>query len=376
MKKIAIITITDGTNYGNRLQNFATQKILEGFGVEVETIYNFYGRLSKIKFIYKKFKRICKYKLLICFRLIIKFSDFKIKKLYDVYIELERNKAFEKFNSKYIKFSKFKTSGSNIPLELNYTYDYFLCGSDQIWNPYYPQSADLYFLTFTDYEKSIAFAPSLGVSNFPNEMKKSYIEWISKIKYLSVREKAGRDIIKQLTGRDALVLVDPTLLLSKEEWLEISSRPACKPRKKYILTYFLGNRPKEDVDKIIKIAQNNGMEIFDLLDVNSVKKYSISPSEFIDLINDASLVCTDSFHGTIFSMIMKVPFIVFERKGKEVSMNSRIQTLLSLFNLETRTNKNIICDEQIFQVNYENIDSILRIEKEKSMKYLKDAMQI
>ncbi|MBV4423557.1 polysaccharide pyruvyl transferase family protein [Clostridium tyrobutyricum] len=374
MKKVGIITITHGTNYGNRLQNFATQKVMEDLGFNAETIYNFYGNLSNKELIYRKFKKVIKYIFLSYLNLINKFISIKNKKWYKLYAKLKRNQTFTKFNSKYIKFSKFQTSGTKIPLELNSNYDYFVCGSDQIWNPYHSQSANLYFLTFTDYGKSIAFSPSLGVNDFPNKMKQSYIKWLSQIKYLSVREKAGADIINQLTGRNVEVLVDPTLLLDKNEWLEISRKALCKPKNKYILVYFLGNKEKNYINRIKNIAKKNNMGIFNLLDINDVEKYSIDPSEFIDLIKDASLVCTDSFHGTVFSIIMKVPFIVFERKGKEVSMNSRIETLLSLFNLNSRLDKNVTPDKQIFNVNYENVDSILKIEKLKSIQYLKDAI--
>lgn len=367
MKKVGIITITHGTNYGNRLQNFATQKVLEDLGFQVETIYNFHEQSANKQPLYKKL--ITK---ISNFNISTKINNIKNKKLY-AESRLERDKAFNSFNSKYIKFSRFKTSSSDIPLELNSSYDYFICGSDQIWNPYHTESANVYFLTFADYEKSIAFAPSLGVSSFPKEMEEAYIKWINKIKYLSVREKAGSTIIKKLTGREAAVLVDPTLLLDKKEWLEVSKQSTYKPQKKYILTYFLGEKEKECTNKIKDIAQENNLEIFDLLDIKDAKKYSIDPSEFIDLIKDASLVCTDSFHGTVFSIIMKVPFIVFERKSRGVSMNSRIETLLSLINLKSRVDTNV-SHEQIFNVNYENVGSILKAEKTKSIQYLKDAM--
>lgn len=372
MKKVAIITITCGTNYGNRLQNFATQKILENLGLKVETIYNFYGKLSGIRLFYEKLKKFYKYKFLTLPNL----TNIRNENLYKLYINLSRSRRFAEFNSKYIRFSEFQASGINIPSKLNSSYDYFICGSDQIWNPYNTQSANLYFLIFADYKKSIAFSPSLGISDFPNEMRQPYIRWINQIKYLSVREKAGADIIKQLTGREAVVLVDPTLLLDKEEWIKISSKPICKPARKYILTYFLGDKKYESINKIENIAKKSKMEIFDLLDMDDVGKYSINPSEFIDLIKDASLVCTDSFHGAVFSIIMKVPFIIFEREGREVSMSSRIETLLSTFNLKSRLNKNIVFDEQIFNINYKDIDSILKVEKLRSIQYLKNSMNL
>ena len=368
MKKIAIITITEGSNYGNRLQNFAAQSILKNLKFNVETLYNYYGKLSKFKFTYKKIKRLCKYQ--ISPHILEKFINSNDK----IYFELKRNKAFEDFNKKYIKFSKFEVSGNSISLKLNSYYDYFICGSDQIWNPYYSESAYLYFLMFADHNKTIAFSPSMGISDFPQKMKINYIKWINHIKFLSVREKSGSKIIKNLTGRGAPVLVDPTLLLNKSDWLKISKVPKCKPKGKYILTYFLGEKLAENTDRINYIASKNNLVVFNLLDENDINKYSIDPSEFIDLIKDASLVCTDSFHGIVFSIIMKVPFIVFERKGKEVSMNSRIETLLNLFNLNSRLCGNVDLDNNLFYINYEGIDAIIEKEKLKSISYLKKAL--
>lgn len=371
MKKVGIITITHGTNYGNRLQNYATQKVLEDLGVKAETIYHYYGKGGKSQSFYNK--------------LIGKIYDVKknnlryllnqvIRRKLNNKAKQEREKSFAEFNNKYIKFSKFKTTSYDIPSELDANYDYFLCGSDQIWNPYHTESANVYFLTFTKYEKSIAFAPSLGVSEFPYEMRQSYIKMINQIKYLSVREKAGYDIIRELTGRKAEVLVDPTLLLNREEWLEISKEPKCKPKSNYILTYFLGEKDKSSIRRIEIIAKENKMEVFNLLDRNNIEKYSVNPSEFIALIKDASLVCTDSFHGSVFSIIMRVPFIVFERKGKEISMNSRIDTLLSTLKLKSRLDKNIISNDQIFNLDYEEIQGILNLEKEKSINFLKKSL--
>ena len=216
------------------------------------------------------------------------------------------------------------------------------------------------------------------MSKLPENCKDNYKKWINGMEYLSVREQAGADIIKDLTGREAIVLLDPTLMLSKDEWMNIAKKPELNQdlNKKYILTYFLGNKSLEVENKINKIAKDNGLQIINLLDINDKYIYSVDPSEFIWLINNCELMCTDSFHGAVFSLIMKRPFIVFERKSEGASINSRLETLLSKFDMECRLDKNICNNGQVFNVDFENVDRIINNEKEKTFNYLKNALNI
>lgn len=382
--KVGIITIIHGTNYGNRLQNYAVQKTLEELGVVAETIFynnpdiipsfkqrilnklRFYKRKKHTSFIqYRKYSQ-------------IKAEIFKIKNREKIISSREtRNNRFTNFNSKYIKYSKFIIEDNFVTPEINDYYDFFLCGSDQIWNPYYTTHSYLYFLMFSNYDKNIAYAPSLGVSDFPEGMRENYLKWISNIKYLSVREKAGLDIIKNITGREPIVLLDPTLMLNKTDWVEIAQQPKSKPKNNYILTYFLGGENSLAKKKIDYISKIHKMEVFNLQDYKDFERYTINPNEFIDLIKDASLVCTDSFHGTAFAVIMKVPFIVFERIGTQGSMNSRIDNLLSLLNLRDRFVSDIDLNYYpVFDINYSNIDLILEVERNKALNYLKKALAI
>lgn len=153
---------------------------------------------------------------------------------------------------------------------------------------------------------------------------------------LSVREEAGAKIIKDLTGRDAEVLVDPTMMLTREKWLSIAKEAPNKPKGKYLLTYFLGGVPSKYKRQIKNIAERNNLEIINLADIRDKETYITGPSEFIDYINSCSILCTDFFHGTVFSILMEKPFIVFERMGTSSSMFSRINTLLDKFDLNSR----------------------------------------
>lgn len=263
-----------------------------------------------------------------------------------------------------------------IPKNITNIYNYFICGSDQIWNPNFSFNFDVDFLTFAGKSQSIAYSPSFGISELPEKFKLDYSKWINSFEHLSVRETAGAKIIKELTNRDAVVLVDPTMMLSKDEWLKVAKMPSWKSDKKYILTYFLGNKDEETEIRINKIAIENDLEIINLMDISSKKVYCVDPSEFIALINNAELMCTDSFHGIVFSLIMKTNFMLFNRKDKEISMNSRLETLLSKFDMQSRLDKNITDDKQIFNTDFSNVDKVINTEKEKAINYLKNALNI
>lgn len=365
--KVAILTITNGENYGNRLQNYSVQKVIKSLDLEVETIPNItnqnYINNNSIK---QKIKRF----------LVYNYMNLKGLNSYK-FNNMLRYVKFKNFTNKYINQSEFYISDKSIPNDINKKYDFFICGSDQIWNPEFYFNSEIDFLTFAKKGKRIAYSPSFGISELPKDCKKNYKEWLSGMDYLSVREEAGARIIKELTGKEAQVLLDPTLMLSKNEWLMISNKPKIKKifKNKFILTYFLGDRNSDIDNRINDIAKENNLEIINLLDINDKYIYSVDPSEFIWLIDNCSLMCTDSFHGTVFSLIMKKPFIVFERIGKETSMNSRLETLLNLFKMKNRISKNIK-NTEVFNINFDHVDNIINEERKKTLKYLKKALNI
>ncbi len=361
--KVGIVTITEGENYGNRLQNYATQVTLEKLGCEVETVFNNYG-YKKSNFVKRKLKELF---VLMCDIFHIK-GNFKIN-------NAKRIKRFSKFNDRLINMSKFELGKGYAPKELKENYDFFITGSDQVWNPEFPSNSEVEFLTFAKPGQRIAYSASFGISELPDSCKENYKKWINDMDYLSVREEAGAHIIKELTGRDAEVLVDPTLMLSKDEWLSIAQKPKCYKGKKYILTYFLGKMSEEVNIRLNKLARENNYEIINLLDNMDREVYSVDPREFIWLINNAQLMCTDSFHGVVFSLIMKTPFVIFNRISKGGSMNSRIDTLLKLFNKEERYAMDID-NKEIFNMDFSNVDSIMDGERKRAYRYLKNAMKL
>lgn len=383
MKKVAIITLNGYFNYGNRLQNYALQETISSFGFEVETIINSTTAVIEERptFVYRLNNLLKKGPKEIGKAMANKINKSKLSKgelneVENIEIEKIRTKIFKGFTYEYIKETNYSITDNNIPDNLSDKYDYFITGSDQVWNPHYIYGPSIYFLTFVEKHKRIAYAPSFGVSEIECKYIDKYKEWISGINKLSVREDDGAKIIKELSGKEAPVLVDPTLLLTKEKWLSISKVAINKPIGEYLLTYFLGGIPNDYKEQISRIVKENNLEIINLGDITEKDTYKTGPSEFIDYINSCSVFCTDSFHGAVFSILFEKPFIVYERMGTPLSMFSRINTLLDKFKLESRKSEYIKSNKDIFDIDYLDVQYILEAERKKSFEYLKDALNI
>ncbi len=358
MKKIGILTINDNNNYGNRLQNYAVQQVLKKLGTEPYTIINTTNYAFKNdNFIKKSLKKV-KYKF--------------IKELSTV----GRKQNFNSFN-KNINFYKKKISVNKIPKDLNHKFDYFVVGSDQVWNPNFKRLSKIDLLEFADNSKKISFSASIGVNNIDEDYEKLFKNNIPNFKKISVREEKAKEILSKYVEEESIeVLVDPTMLLDSKEWEKVSKKPKQFDKlknKKYILNYFLGELTSENKKIIETFAKENDCEIINILDKND-PFYKTGPSEFLYLEENAFLICTDSFHSSVFSILFNRPFLIFERKDKFSSMNSRLDTLLSKFDLEDRkfskkeiTNKNLKCD-------YTKAYKTLEKEREKSKDFLKKAL--
>lgn len=381
--KVGIVTLF-GDNYGNKLQNLAVQKIIERYDVETETILVDVGQ--GIRPINGKFIK----KLTPTYLVKVAKARFKNKYLYkndrdgifksvrfwkkgDWRTILEtRKQSFLKFTEKHLKIANNKISLTNTGEEWLREYDFFISGSDQVWNPTYPETSLLNFLQFAPKEKRIALSPSIGLSKLPEHVKTLYKKWINDIPYLSVREEQGAKIIKELTGREATVLADPTLCISGEEWESIEEKPNFDTDTPYVFTYFLGNETNKYRKYVEKFAKRNGYKIVNIFDLREPEHYAVNPAEFIYLIHHAKAVFTDSFHGSVFSIIMKIPFVVFDRVeigGR--GMSSRIETLLKTFSLENR--KYPISIENVEMVNFDECAEIIERLRNKTDQFLKNA---
>lgn len=357
MKKIGILTINDNYNLGNRLQNFATQEFLKDFGFEVETIQNI-KKYYNSNYTFRAKEKI---------KIIVKYILPKQK--YKRYIN------FLKFN-KNINWSEYLIDYNHIPKEINTKYNYFVTGSDQVWNPNFGRMSDIDFLTFADKSKRISLAASFGINEIPKDLKEYYKNRLMDFRSLSVREERAKEIIEELTGRkDQIVILDPTMLIPVEKWNNVIKKPKRMKKiegKKYILNYFLGNLSDKRKKEIERIAKENDCEVINILDKND-SFYVCGPSEFLYLEKNAFLICTDSFHSAVFAILFNRPFIVFDREDSEVKMNSRLETLLNKFGLNNQWFDKKIKNEQL-ECDYSQVPQILKEERLKAKKFIDEAL--
>lgn len=343
-KKIGIITIMDYGNYGNRLQNYAlTYYLQKNYDLKVETLTLIpeYKRRN----IFIDFKQ-----NLIVF--LCRFYNFS-KKKFD--IDTVRWANFSRWNKK-IPIRKIYGK-KQIPQSINNEYDYFIVGSDQVWNYTFSYNRFYdYFLCFATNDKKIALSASFGVDVIPMKWKSFMRKELLTFNKISVRETSGKKIIKDLIGADIDVLIDPTMLLNAKEWYKLAKKPQLNFNLPYILTCFIGK--SERMFDIENWAREKGYQIFNLFDKSCYNLYITGPREYLYLIANAKLVCTDSFHSVVFSIIFSVPFIVFNRKGTQCDMSSRLHTLLNTFDFDNRWEFKVQ-KEDYLKCDFTRVDDIL-----------------
>ena len=273
------MTIVDHWNIGNRLQNYAVQEALRNIGVKPETIKKETTLYGYLKYLVMRYR-------------------------------IKKRPAFGiPFDRKFIKFSKYGLE-SHIPPD---SYDYFVVGSDQVWNPnewYNKHKKDKFLLSFIPEKKRVAFSASFGINKLPDEWKPWFQEQLSQFKCISVREDAGKKIVEKLTDHSATVLIDPTCLFDKEKWDTISTPPKrINLGQPYILTYFLGGRSDSANRTIQECAEKRGLAVYHLADPSEKELLTVGPSEFLYLVSHAEVIFTDSFHGGgYFLFFTKSPF--------------------------------------------------------------------
>ena len=386
-KIIGLILAFKTTNYGAQLQAYATQQVINSFG------------LKSIIIDYRKpfgsYRHISWGKGVLRFYLESR-QQAKLKKKYredvtnDVFVQnnKQRKKQSQAFIEKRLEGVQVFHSFRQVLNTVRHL-SAILIGSDQKWGPGACYSKISSLQVAPDNVRKISYATSLGVSSYPRYCyKKSKAMW-NGIDYLSVRERQGADIIKDVCGNDIKVevVVDPTFLLTKEQWQSLMPVQTMSPNK-YVLCYFLGN---DDGSK--KCAKNfasaHGLTLVSIMSNESYSPYDneyadilvkgASPEDFVNWIRGAEYIFTDSFHGMAFSVINEKQFYIFYRRRLDAkqSRNSRIDNLLSMFNLTDRLIENNEIDwseSKVTDINYSEVNCRLSEEREHSMRFLKEAL--
>lgn len=384
MKKVGLSVCYDTKNYGSQLQVLATVKKIEELGYETEIIR--YKKKMSFKFICQTIPRFFN-GYFVKSKIKGKKKRRNLAKCPEIYENVKiRNKRFEQYvKNNYTNLSEWYNGWDSLVKGTEKNYDTVLCGSDQLWLPS-NLGSHFYTLEFANSNKNkIAYATSFGVSQIPWYQKHSTKKYLGDFSHLSCREEKGAKIIKELTGKDIPVVVDPTLLLNNEVWEKIIPTKRVI-EDKYVFCYFLGDNLEHR--KIAEeLAQKENLKIVTIpfLDnfVEYDKKfgdyqmYDIDTNDFVNLIRGAEYVLTDSFHGSIFSIINHKKFITLNRfqEGTRNSRNSRIDNLCSMLELNERRYKGNIVESIKEDIDYDKVDNLLKDVRESSIEYLRNSLK-
>lgn len=380
MKKIGIITLVRVNNFGAELQAFATQQALQLMGYDAEIIdyhYFTHPRHQKTKGSKPSFAMPFKLKVIVAlYPWLQRYKRLKQDKT----ILKRREDCFESFHRENTKFSKeyrtaesLKTAGKD--------YDAFVVGSDQVWNPNNYTSLDPFFLKFAPQSKiRISYASSFGVSVLPEHSRPYYRDALRGLNAVGVREENAVQLVEDVAGVKAQWVIDPTLLLTGEEWIKYGKAVEGVPDN-FVLIYEV--TPCSYVKKLAqKISEELGCKVVRIngdasrqeADDEVLNIMAAGPAEFIWLFSKASMVVTNSFHGTAFSLNMQKDFFVVTPLRK--NNNSRQKSLLRLANQENRliVEEAPMPEKDKFSVDYSTVNSLLAEAREKSINFLKGAI--
>ncbi len=340
MNKIGILTYQNTLNYGAMLQAYALCKYINNCGVKCEVI-NYHNKKieeDEFKYTYINFSSIKNF-----------FNSLMLHNLY----KSKKNK-FQSFYKENVNNSKehyYRNTISNVEK----IYDKIIVGSDQVWNMNLNGEDYTYMLdNISKKEIKNSYAASFGYSNIPNKYKNKCEKFLNNFNTLYVREKSGENIIQDLCNKKAYTTIDPTFLLSKNDWKKLCKN---KYKKKYIFVYMVDF--KKNIKSIVEFAKQNNAEVITITE--SKRKYKdviylrdASPEEFVDLINNAFCIITGSFHAVSLSINLEKDFYYLNNlDGK----STRVKNILEISNL---LNREIVTPNVKFErIDYNNLDNKL-----------------
>lgn len=363
MRKIGVLTFSDSKNYGALLQAFALREYVAdlGFNCNIINYQNPKTKYSQVSLL----RRIGS--------IFAPFLENKIRKRKTAQFRMQNMKM----EQKHIGVEDLKS--------LTDMYDVFIVGSDQVWNPFINRFDSAFFLSFaSDKNKRISYAASFG----GKKMDKSYLEnnlgYLKRFDAISVRESESAELLKAETGIVAETVVDPTFLLTKDDWINKLKLDVTPAKEKYVLCYVMLGNP-DLVEKIYQVAKSiadkEHLKIITLGKKSYAKPIGVeildgtaAPIEFVQYILNAEYVVTNSFHGTAFSIILRKRFFTVLKKG--FNLNLRLENLLQSFSLTSRLVYMDSSEENnlLETIDYEATDSKLNTEIEKSKRFLIDAV--
>lgn len=390
MKKVGLVTCYFQHNYGSMLQAYATQMALDKLEIENETIdiSGFNGEIKKAKLLYFAKASLTSDILLSKLGMAKNLVRKKFDKSDYGQLSKVRSAKFDHFAGTKFRLSKPYASKAILSQACIDQYSSVLVGSDQLWLPG-NIAADYYTLNFVpEAVNTVAFATSFGMSVLPKDSAKKAEKFLKRIRHIGVREKSGQKLVKDIADRDVPVVCDPTLLFTGDEWMVIQQEEAIE-KEPYIFCYFLGNNPPHRAFAK-RLKEATGMKIVALVHLDEKipcddsyvdeTPYDVDPADFLNYIRNASYVCTDSFHCSVFSSLYKREFYTFRRytRNTKQSTNSRIDNLFDQLGI---TGRLLEGDEEMQdvlnrEIDYALVDRNLEAVRGMSYGYLEGALSL
>ena len=373
--KIKLVTFAPHPNFGTCLQSYALNKILRDLGHDVEFIYN--GRENP-KWGIKDYTRYL-IKSILPAKIVQKIREKRETTATQstqqppVVLSLPNSKfryylskmpfynnVYKIFKCRTLQWKKvweFTFEDGNYNMKRLYTHDQydevvkdadvFITGSDQIWNPYCGGFNPMMFLEFAGEKKRIAYSSSIARPEFPMNVRERAKKDLKKFKYIGIREQSSVGMLNDLLDRDDVrAVVDPTYLLTKEEWMDFANRANVEFElpKKYIFCYYIGDRYRDYSAMVDDVKSQTGiLNVITADCTNGHVNYGDGilykdggPYEFVYLLSHATMVCMDSFHATVFALKFGVDFVHIlktKTENSSESQNSRMYDLLKRYNL-------------------------------------------
>ena len=356
-----IITINDDLNYGNRLQNFALTKLLSEYGLTT-TVRSTLGVTDVVSGMKSNLR---------------KTKSLMIARKDGIYETVSiRMRKGRDFTRRYADDSATSVDGYH-GLRGN-RLDTLVIGSDQVWNYTLISQQDLrmrFGLLSADIP-AMSYAASIGINDIDNEHIPVFQEGLRHLHSISVREDRAKELVEQISGREATVVLDPTLMIERKTW-ETLFEGFVPDDERYVVTYFLGEPSPTQKMIIEKYAKERGLNIRQMSDAWTRNRPDIStgmagPADFVELIAKSEYVFTDSYHACCLSLLFGKEFKVFNRSGmsKSKGMNSRMATLFRLFELQ-----DTMSDEQQFvTIDYRHVNELLGNHRRDSRQWLSQAL--
>ena len=384
MKKIGLCCCYKQRNYGSQLQSYATTVEMRNRNINCEVIVH----TKKWDLDYMKVAKVWTFPFN---KVLLSERRSRYKKRFLLLFHKDVKAQNDKRNAKLAEFSKKRFTNLSRPVvgyrelqKLAAEYSGVFVGSDQLWSPG-GITGNFHNLMFVpDDVHKFSYSTSFGVSQLPKDKRELYRTFLNRLDYISVRENAGAEIVKDVCGRTAEVVADPVMLLTTEQWEEEIPfvRQFDEP---YIFAYFLG---KDDTGRrqAEKLREQTGLKIVTVHHMDSYNKvdvgfgdyapYEVGPEEFINLIRGAEYVLTDSFHGSLLSLMHHKKMMIFSRyaQGSSTSKNSRIDSLCQNLGVPDRKYNGSNFDNIMQTPDYDMVDERMQAIRDRSKRFLDKAL--